>query len=355
MPGKRSDLSLKKVVYQSCPALTFYLGNKLTESLGVPSSRPRFVRTYINGGFYSYMMDLEPVNEAVAIRAEPEGVARDRFKTDGSLCPAAVDPAKIGDLFKTDGGADDGPWGICDLSPLALNPLCPQFDLPTRYRHSYERQTHSWKGDPVEIVKLIEDLDKARAGGLATMKAFLDRSFDVDLLAKQIAVRNWGGTFDDAHHNYNLYKRTSDGKWILIPADFESEFVQPLMTNSGTNQISPAMSFYIGEQGDRSNRVRVTTPTMDWYWNRLKDAYFKVYKADYNKLLRRLSLNELSTATVSKLVDDFVAGFNLADYKEAVILPPVAPRVACDIDNFPARVKKWAVERNLELARQIPP
>jgi hypothetical protein len=110
------------------------------------------------------------------------------------------------------------------------------------------------------------------------------------------------------------------------------------------------MSFFVGQQGDRSNRPVNAT---EFYWNRIKDAYLRAYKTEYEKLLRELSTTKPSTATVSAIVDEGMAAFSLTDWKEISFVPNTT-RPMCDPATYPDTIKTWTRERNLEVGRQIP-
>src|SRR5262249_2938080 len=147
-----------------------YLAWKIYDSVGMPVQKLKFVRYYVNGGYYGYVGDRGPAEELLAIQAEPE--------TKGA-----------GDYFKLMGTGDTGPWSRDDFRPLRPNPSCcsPESPMPActkdtmpqnwvnqtwaRYLDNYKYETNSWKdvalrNDPMhprsDIQAVIEDLDAAR-------------------------------------------------------------------------------------------------------------------------------------------------------------------------------------------------
>jgi hypothetical protein len=75
---------------------------------------------------------------------------------------------------------------------------------------------------------------------------------------------------------------------------------------AGYRMVPAAASFYIGEMGDPNNlRSGV---------HQLKDAFFKTYRADFNKRLLELDKTLLAPANVTKIVTDGFASFGLEDW-----------------------------------------
>jgi hypothetical protein len=127
-----------------------------------------------------------------------------------------------------------------------------------------------------------------------------------------------------------LYKRP-DGKWILAPWDVDKEY---------GNWRGADASFYNGEENDPSRWVA------DW-WNRLLDAYFKAFKADYDKRLRELDRTLLDPAALKAIVDKRMAAYNRA---EAGASPVGVP---CNVDAEIALVKKFFDDRRATLRARL--
>jgi hypothetical protein len=308
----RDTIKLNKLL-QSCPGVTATLSGRLYNMAGIPCSIPRFVRVHVNGGTYHYMM-------------EHEGNV-DTFER-----ALRGDPAGIGDVYKVEGtDVELGPYFRGDARVLGPNAACPQWSPADRYSHVYSRKNNEWKG-PGDVMKLIADLDTARRGGVPAMRAFIAERFDLEKLHAYVAIRKWAAGADDIHQNHFLYRRR-DGKWLLAPWDVDREF--------GSWRPATA-SFYIGEEGNPSSLLP------DW-WNRLLDAYFKSYRAEYHRRLHDLDKTLLSPESIARHVDETMAAYNRMEAAQTPIGIP------CDIDLWTERVKRFAVDRRAELARQIPP
>jgi hypothetical protein len=261
--GKRDPLILNKL-NQSCPGLDAAVGEHLYGAAGLPSSRVRYRRVYVNGGYYAYALDIEVPDEDLLKRTTPPG-------------------ERVGDLFKASGnsGAQEGPWGPADGQPLGASCTgrTPTWQPIDRYAYTYERKTWDWK-DASEIQTLITQLDAARVAGnlndtdasndvIAPVRTFMEQNFDIESMLSYVAIRNWSEPWDDVFHNYFLYKNAA-GKWSLVAWDLDREFGENFAWNA-------RKSFFIGERGDPDNR--------SGNWTRIKDAFIRSYRTE---LLARL-------------------------------------------------------------------
>ncbi len=120
--GKRS-FNLNNLT-QSCHGFNTMVGGELFERAGIPAARSRYVRYYINGTYYHYMIQHEHMDDDFIERAYGRGTP--------------------GDLFKAVGGRwDEGPYGYSDMRPLQA--YCG-YTLDQRYEASYARATNEdWK------------------------------------------------------------------------------------------------------------------------------------------------------------------------------------------------------------------
>jgi hypothetical protein len=315
--GKRRRLVLKKS-YQACPGVINAAVADLFWQAGVPTDRFDFARVRVNGGYYDYMLAVDPLSEEVMQRYEGGGPA--------------------GDLFKADGWSRNlGPWGPSDFSPLEDH--CG-FPARQRYATSYELQSNDWKagpGDPelTEIVRMIEELAGPGSLGVAETRAFLERHFDVDRLLTVFAMRNFLGAWDDAYHNYHLYKRRSDRRWLVLPIDFDHELggdpngIWPMYAHP------PVSSFYMGEAGNGSNRLP--------YINRIKDAVLKTFRPEFDQKLRELARGVLAAENVRLTIDQADARFDRDHWGESP-----AEKV-CDLDARVQAARTWIEQRHLVL------
>jgi hypothetical protein len=300
--GKRDPLILNKL-NQSCPGLDAAVGEHLYAAAGLPSSRVRYRRVYVNGGYYDYALDIEVPEEDMLKRTTAPGV-------------------RVGDLFKASGnsGTQEGPWGPADGQPLpaSCTGRTPSFQPGERYAYNYERKTWDWK-DASDIESLITGLDAARVAGnlndsnasndnLVPVRAFVDQNFDVEAMLNYIAIRNWAEPWDDIFHNYFIY-RNAAGKWSLVPWDLDREFGE----NFGWNARK---SFFLGERGDPDNR--------SGYWHRIKDAFIRSYRSELVDRLQYLATYDpassdpkkgvLSPQRFKPIIAAAAAGFSQTDW-----------------------------------------
>jgi hypothetical protein len=91
-----------------------------------------------------------------------------------------------------------------------------------QYSYNYSIQGHNWKGHK-QFKEMIDALDAARIAGPTALRAYLNANWDVDRTLTYIALRNWGCPWDDHFHNYYLY-RQANGKWMMMPWDFDYEY-----------------------------------------------------------------------------------------------------------------------------------
>jgi hypothetical protein len=307
--GTRTVL-LNKMTY-GCPNLAFPVGFRLYKAAGIPTADARYARFYVNGGYYHYAMQLDHLDDLWAAALEPAG-------------------QPPGDLLKSTGcTCDEGPWGWGD--ERVLQPFC-NYSKEQRYATTYKRYTYEWRGGK-DVMALIEGLDAARKAGGQTLRAYLADNFDVDLVLAQIAIRNWAGTSDDMFQNHFLYRRPKDGKWVVVPYDLELEF-------GDRGGVPPTASFYIGEEGNPNNR--------SMWWNYLKDAFFKAYRAEYGKKLAELSTTILEPGNFAKVVDESATLFSVSDLMQAA-----SKQMSCDVPGQVSKMKKWALDRDASLKAGI--
>ena len=319
LEGKEA-LILNKLT-QGCPGYNAGMGYRLFDEAGLPGCQARFVRLHINGGYYHYMIELERPGEAMMERYERE------------LAQKSGRPRQqVGHLYKSMGcNCDEGPWGWGD--ERILSPYCGHAK-EVRYAYTYERKTHKWCSHD-ELIELIEELNKARAKGRDAVRAYLEAYFDVDLLLDYVAIMNWSVPFDDMFQNHFFYQRLSDGKWIVFPWDLDQNF--------GFWQGAQS-SLYMGQQGDSSNR--------SGWWNYLKDAVLRHYRAEYEDRLLLLNNTILHPDNVLALIR---AVTDELDPQEAASAPG---GVGCSFSGGESVVRNFAITRhafvNQKLAGVVP-
>lgn len=134
--------------------------------------------------------------------------------------------------------------------------------IDDRYKYTYDRKTYNWDNNN-KLRTLIETMNTLRATAVSTnnftaLKTFLTDNFDVQKMIDYIAIRNWAEPWDEGFHNFFLYQRASDGKWLMIPQDKDREFGEQYSWVGGR-------SFFVGEEGNGQ-------------YNRFKDAIIKCFR-----------------------------------------------------------------------------
>jgi len=295
MEGKRSKMVLNKL-NQACPGLDDALGQRIygDPMVNVPVQKAKFARLYLNGGYYHYMLDIEHI----------DGDMMKRYRGSNE---------RVGDIYKADGnaGAVEGPWGVSDGSTLGLNATCPMWTLDDRYSYTYDRKNYNWNNNR-QLQTLIETMNTLRAaavasGNYAPLKTFLLANFDYQKMLDYIAIRNWAVPWDDGFHNFFLYQRASDGKWLMIPQDKDREWGEAIGWLGGR-------SFFWGEEGNGQ-------------YNRFKDAFIKSFRTEYRARVVELdATGPLNPTNYKSKVLQAANTFSITDY--------VSSPAAASICNF---------------------
>jgi spore coat protein CotH len=319
----RRVLTLNKLI-QSCPGMTAGVGMRLFADAGVPASRTRYVRLFVNGYYYRYMLDIEHYTE---------DFLEDYHESQAGRGPDGLE-YQVGHLFKASGYHDnEGPWGPAD--GRVLEESCG-YSPAQRYAYTYERKTHEWMG-PENLIAMIEGMHQARAQGPDALRTFLGETFDVEIVLDYLAVMNWSVPFDDLFHNYYLYQRIEDGRWILMPWDLDLNFGDW----KGERDRGPTSSIYIGEDGDPDNR--------GGWWNYFKDSFLEAYRGEFEQHLRELNQTVLHPDHVSQIVDEVIAGARPDEAAGSL------SGVSCSFTEAPERFKQFARARHDHVNSVLPP
>lgn len=305
---------------QGCPGVLHALQGALMNAAGVPAQQFRFARFYINGGYYSYSMDVRNVEEPQLEAYEGQNGA-------------------IGDLFESSGARDDSDAiGRGDFTPLSSAcGLSPE----TRYQLTYPRKTHDWKDQTPnghqELIRLIVELDSIQAtvDGDPRVLEYFNEYFDVPTTISQYAIRNWAGVWDDGTHNYLPYRRATDGKWTVLAQDFDCDF-GGVRTGCGST-ASPLLSFFHPESG-RGNT-----------WgspSRLKVQLIKAFRTEFAARVAELGNTLFSEQKIDALLGEILAGFDRKAWQEA-------PARFCDLDASINDAKQWLAERRMFIAQGV--
>jgi hypothetical protein len=298
------DLVLNKN-NQGCPGYDAGVGFALFRNAGIPAPETRYARLHVNGGYYHYMLEIErPGDEMMAKWGE------------------------VGDLFKSVGGVEDGAYGWGD--ERVLGDVCG-LTARERYELTYDRKTHTSWGEQDELIRLIEDLNAARASGIPALRAFFAERFDLEALLTEQAIMNWAVPFDDMFQNHFLYRRR-DGKWLVMPWDLDLVF--------GSWNGAQA-SLYVGEEGDPDNR--------SGWWNLLKDGFIKSYRPELAARMRALVDGPLSPEVVGPMIDAWTATASLA---EAQASPAGIP--CGGFEGRAASFRQFVIDRQAVVRARVP-
>ena len=74
-----------------------------------------------------------------------------------------------------------------------------------------------------------------------------------------LAIRNWMSPWDDKFHNYHIYQQ-GDGKWTMVPWDFDSE-----MSGSDANTAAPTNSIFAGKKNDTAGSYANNFRGPNWF------------------------------------------------------------------------------------------
>jgi hypothetical protein len=314
-PRYRAFDGRKSVIFnklrQSCPGIDSFVTARLEKAIGLPAPNVRFVRMFINGAYYHYMMELDDVDEDLLSRFHGKD-------------------EPVGDLWKSNGTFGVvGPYGPGDET--LLGPACGY--MPTdRYRATYKRRSLDWKG-PEELMSMLDKLHAARRAGLPALRAFLAETFDIDKLLSHVAMMNWAGAWDDAIHNHFLYRRP-DGRWVISAWDYDQLYGGGAGIDGNTPQ-NAMVTFYHGQEGDPNNKLG---------WNVVKDSLLRAYRAEFDRRLVDMSKTLLSPQNVIALADEGEKAFS---YRDWMATPA---RQACNVMARIETIRRWARERDAVLA-----
>jgi len=261
------------------------VGSQLYDALDFPAWRCRYIDLFLNSNGQQQRLQQEEMDEFPYRRWDLEQAAKypDRG-TEG-----------IGGIFKATGvipfesgsgqgtttyfNSGEGPYFIGNC---ALPPAKPGWSVRQRCEWTYTPQINGWKGG-ADVEGMITGMWAARGDSpvapgpnLADTRAFLEANFDVDMTLAYMAVRDWSAPFDNATHNYFLWRR-ANGRWSMAPWDLDSEF-----DNNPPNQTIFWDEF--------------ATPQPDGlrgpHW--LKDSFYKTFREEYKQKLWLLNNTHLT-------------------------------------------------------------
>jgi hypothetical protein len=308
---------------QSCPGFSHALAAALDEDPrggAIPAPRVRrWARVFVNGGAYSYMMDLEPIREEYL----------ERFYGKGQ---------PIGDVYKIfSTGGDHGPWAPGTGQVLEASPFCPEIPVRERYEHTYRRKSHEWRSID-ELMGLIDDFSAARDAGAEAVRAFLTARFDVDATLKYYAVQQWGVPWDDNGKNYNLYKlpaqsvRPGGGAFTITSWDVDRMFG---VAHCPSDEECADADGSLYCQGEST------------VCNRWKRAFLEALRPEFDAKLRELNETLLLPDNIRRIVDETLARYDVVEANQMLNTPSCEATVAAD------EMKRFADRRYRAVRMQL--
>jgi hypothetical protein len=243
------------------------VGHGLFTLAGLPTSQVRHVDIYLNNGPVLHRLEQE----------EMDNVLLERYHAAQRTLHPNQPWEASGEIYKCVGvlaGERAGPYGAGDATRLP--PIPPWWTPLQRYRWTYPLQNHGWKGHK-QLQEMIEGLWNARGDSpskpdpnISAVRAWLEQNFDMEATLTYLALRAWGGSFDDTTQNYFLWRR-ANGKWALLPWDFDFEYADHAVN----------CSIFLGEVG-----ITCVNQYYPGYRpNYLYDAIFKAFRKEFKDRL----------------------------------------------------------------------
>jgi len=261
------------------------VGAQLYEAVDFPAWRCRYVELYLNANPVLVRLQQEEVDEVLYERWAQEQAAKypgtpvpDRggiFKATGVI-PFETGTGQGTATYLESG---EGPYYIGNC---ALPPAKAGWTIRQRCEWTYGPQIDGWKGGG-DVEQLLTGLWAARGDSplapnpdLATLRIFLEANFDVERTLTYMAIRDWSGPFDNATHNYFLW-RYADGRWSMVAWDLDSEFDNPPQTIFWDEYVNPQPDLLRGP-----------------HW--IKDSFYKAFRNEYKQKLWVLNHTLLNPA-----------------------------------------------------------
>lgn len=243
-------------------------GQQLHREMGLPSAYTKWVDLYINSVAKVQRLEQSLQNDDLI----------NLFFNEWKTRNPSFNIPEPGEAYKAK-GTDEGPFGNGNGSLLNTKGTWQPW---MRYYYTYPIQSHKWKGSTT-FKAMFDSLWAARGDAaspgtntnVAALRTYLNANWDIDKALTYLALRNWECVWDDTIHNHYLWQQ-ADGKWCILPWDFDSEFAsQPYNT-----------SIYNGEIGNPTGRVHY-----------LKDSLIKAFRTEYKQKLFILNNTLLSAGT----------------------------------------------------------
>jgi hypothetical protein len=249
-------------------------GHQLYRAAGIPTSYTAIVDLYLNNNGM-----LQRLQQSVCDDRLLETFYEELHKRDPSQ--PLLTPGDVYKVKGTDEGANS-PYvnGYGQLLTASRTSGTGKLWTPLhQYRWTFSMQNNDWKGHK-QLKDMVDSLWAERAKGSVAIRAWLAANWDIDRTLTYLAIRNWSCPWDDHFHNYYVY-RQANGKWSMLPWDFDYEF---------------------GE-----NRP-YTAPIYETNGNQFKDTFLNFYRTEFNQKLWTLNNTLLTPANLQSM------GINLGQF-----------------------------------------
>ncbi len=193
-------------------------GHLIYRTAGIVTSYTQRTDLYMNGN--GLLVQLE---QSVCDDILQERYYEELYKLDKSV-PKQT-PGEVYKAKGTDEGGN-GPYITFTGQQITANRTSGTGNVWTplqQYRWNMSLQNTEWKGHK-QLKDMIDGLWAARnTGNATTIRAWCNANWDMDKMLTAVALRNWSCAWDDTFHNF-LLQRQSNGKWMIMPWDFDYEF-----------------------------------------------------------------------------------------------------------------------------------
>lgn len=251
------------------------LGFALFHAAGLPAGYAQFVDFYRNGDTNgTQRCEISDNDEETIKRIQDGEEARNPQNP----------PAFIGEgiIYKSKGlDGDEGPYGWANGQKMPARFIWTQLD---RYIWSFPIQNSDWRGH-LPLRDMLNGMWAARGdesrvtypntyNGDArsfvsqdALRTFMDANWDRDKILGYMALRNWMAPWDDKFHNHHVYMQ-GDGKWTMLPWDFDAE-----MNGGATGDAGFNNSIFAGKKDDGDGSYSNNFRGPNWY----KDSVLRAY------------------------------------------------------------------------------
>jgi hypothetical protein len=282
------------------------LGYALFHEAGLPAAYAQKVDLYRNNEGRLERLEITDNDEETLKRHQAELKARNPQE--------APTFTGLGSVYKSKGlQGDEGPYGWAAGQLMPERSIWKPLD---RYMWSYPLQNSDWLGH-TPFLQMMTDLWTARGDrfsvvypngysgsgtlALANLRAHLSANWDVSNSLTYLALRNWSSPWDDKFHNHLVY-RQPDGKWTMMPWDFDGEFA----TGDASNSI------FAGKRDDANGSYSNNSRGPNYF----KDTFFRAFEAEYRQRMFVLNNTLLHPDNLTALGLNYFPAFAAARHTQ---------------------------------------